>query len=195
MNQGFALKLGIEMAHTYLNSLWFMPMVLVAAPAFSADYLTVAQAQALIFDKAAVFSERPTLLSSDAKDQIKDLSGVRQRQDQQPIWKVEKDGQFLGWFVVDDVVGKHEYITYAIGISPQGEVLGLEVLSYRETHGGQVREASWRDQFHGKTLKDPFKLDEDVSNISGATLSCRNLLDGVKRLLVIHQLFLSQSVA
>ncbi|MCH1929205.1 FMN-binding protein [Shewanella sp. A25] len=181
------------MAHSYLNSLFFVPMVVVAASAFSADYLTIPEAQALIFDKAAVFTERPTLLSGDAKDQIKKLSGVRQRQDNQPIWKVEKDGQFLGWFFVDDVVGKHEYITYAVGVSPQGEVLGLEILSYRETHGGEVREVSWRSQFHGKTLKDPFKLDEDVSNISGATLSCRNLLDGVKRLLVIHQLFLTQS--
>ena len=95
------------------------------------------------------------------------------------------------WFIVDDVIGKHEFITYATAIAPDGKVLGLEVMSYRETHGGQIRDAGWRQHFVGKTLASPFKLDEDVPNISGATLSSRNVLDGVKRLLVIHKLFLA----
>ncbi|MFM6928116.1 MAG: FMN-binding protein, partial [Bdellovibrio sp.] len=34
---------------------------------------------------------------------------------------------------------------------------------------------------------DPLKLDKDVPNITGATLSCRNVLDGVKRILIIQQ--------
>lgn len=183
------------MTNQHLNSLWFIPMAFVVTPAYSADYLSIAQAQTLLFSDATSFIDQTRLLTSDAKSQIKDLAGTRQRQDQQPIWRVEQDGEFKGWFLVDDVIGKHEYITYAVGINPQGEVIGMEILSYRETHGGQVRDAVWREQFHGKTLNDPFKLDEDVSNISGATLSCRNLLDGVKRLLAIHKLFLAQEVA
>lgn len=167
---------------------------MVVAPAYSADYLSITQAQHLIFNDSAVFIEQPRLFTSDAKSQIKRLAGTRQRQDQQPIWRVEQNGEFTGWFIVDDVIGKHEYITYATGINPQGEVISMEILSYRETHGDQVREASWRQQFAGKTVNDPFKLDEDVTNISGATLSCRNLLDGVKRLLAIHQLFLAEAV-
>ncbi|WP_445773355.1 FMN-binding protein [Shewanella sp.] len=181
------------MANNYLNSLWFVPMAVVMAPAYSADYLTIPQAQALLFSDSAMFKDQSRLFSSDAKSEIKDLAGTRQRQDNQPIWRVEQNGEFAGWFIVDDVIGKHEYITYAVSINPQGEVMGMEVLSYRETHGGQVREQSWRSQFNGKTLADPFKLDEDVTNISGATLSCRNLLDGVKRLLVIHKLYLSSA--
>jgi electron transport complex protein RnfG len=181
------------MTNNHLNSLWFIPMATVMAPAYSADYLSIAQAQQLLFAENAVFTDQTRLFTSDAKDQIKDLGGTRQRNDKQPIWRVEQGGEFQGWFIVDDVIGKHEYISYAVGINPQGEVIGMEVLSYRETHGGQVRQQSWRQQFNGKTLADPFKLDEDVSNISGATLSCRNLLDGVKRLLAIHKLFLAQA--
>ena len=60
-------------------------------------------------------------------------------------------------------------------------------MTYRETHGGEVREASWRKSFKGKKLSDPFKLDVDVPNITGATLSSRNILDGVKRVLVLLQ--------
>lgn len=95
--------------------------------------------------------------------------------------------------IVDEVIGKHEFITYATGISPNGQVLGVEILSYRESKGGQVREASWRNLFRGKTVRDRFRLNQDIPNISGATLSCRNITDGVKRLLAIHAVALSQA--
>ena len=34
------------------------------------------------------------------------------------------------------------------------------------------------------------KLDADIKNISGATISCRHVTDGVKRLLALHDLVL-----
>lgn len=162
----------------------------VAASAQATDYLSVQQAQTLLLPGAS-FIERPLKFSDEHKERIKSLSGLRQRWDVQKVWRAEKGGQLQGWFVVDEVVGKHEFITYATAISPDGKVLGVEIMSYRETHGGQVREASWRKALAGKTLADRFKLDEDVPNITGATLSCRNVMDGVKRLLAIHQLHLA----
>lgn len=172
---------------------FLLPVAAAVSPAFAADYLTVAQAQVLLFPGAQRFAERTLKFSSEQRDQIKSLAGVRQRGDEMKVWRAERDGAFLGWFIVDDVVGKHEFITYAAALSPEGQVLGIEVMSYRETHGGQVRDTSWRQNFVGKTLADPFKLDKDVPNISGATLSCRNLTDGVKRLLIVQKLFLSNA--
>ncbi|WP_426101140.1 FMN-binding protein [Massilia sp. TSP1-1-2] len=170
-----------------------LPLAAVSAPAYATDYLTVAAAQTLLFPKASSFVEHPLKFSAEQRDRIKAMAGVRQRTDEQKLWRVERDGQLQGWFIVDEVVGKHEFITYATAISPDGHVLGLEVMSYRETHGGQIRDMAWRKHFFGKTLASPFKLDEDVPNISGATLSSRNVLDGVKRLLVMHKLFLSNA--
>ena len=173
-----------------INSLWVLPLAMVVAPAYAVDYLGVREAQQAIFGNAATFSEYTVSLDKDEKKQIRKLAGTRQRQDKQPVWQVFEAGKALGWFIVDDVIGKHEYITYAVGIGNDGKVLGLEIMSYRESHGEQVREQTWRDNFIGKTLADPFRLDVDVPNISGATLSCRNLLDGVKRLLVLQKLVL-----
>jgi Na+-translocating ferredoxin:NAD+ oxidoreductase RnfG subunit len=163
----------------------------VASTAQATDYLSVQQAQTLLLPGASSFVEQPLQFNDEQKDRIKALSGVRQRWDTQKVWRAEKGGQLLGWFLVDEVIGKHEFITYATAISPEGKVLGVEVMSYRETHGGQVRDASWRKTLVGKTLADKFKLDEDVPNITGATLSCRNVMDGVKRMLVIHKLHLA----
>ena len=172
---------------------FLLPMAVLATPAQAADYLSIAQAQTLLFPAAKHFSEQPLKLDAGRRDAIKAASGLRQRWDEQKAWRAERDGALLGWMLVDDVIGKHEFITYAVAISPDGYVLGVEIVSYRETHGGQVREPAWRKHFVGKTVADPFKLDEDVPNISGATLSCRNVMDGVKRLLAIHRLYLAKA--
>lgn len=174
-------------------TVFFAPLSVVSLAAHAADYLTVTQAQALLFPGASQFTGQPLRLDASQRERISNAAGVRQRWEEQRVWRVETDGRLVGWFVVDEVIGKHEFITYATGLTPQGKVLGIEILSYRETHGGQIRSPDWRRNFAGKTLKDRFKLDEDVPNITGATLSCRNVLDGVRRLLVIHKLFLENA--
>lgn len=166
--------------------------VVIVSHAYAEDYLSIAQAQHVLFPNAKVFLEAAVYLSDEQRDQIKKIAGVRQRNSVQQNWRAEQDGKLLGYFLVDEVIGKHEFITYAAALSPDGKVIGIEILSYRETHGGQIRKPEWRAHFTGKTVGDKFKLNKDIPNISGATLSCRNVTDGVKRLLVIHKLALSQ---
>ena len=168
-----------------------IPIAAIAAPAYAADYLTAEQAQTILFPEAQAFVPYPVHLTSAQLAEIRDLAGVRQRNADPKIWRAQKDdGETVGWFLVDDVVGKHEYITYAAALSLDGRVLGIEIMTYRESHGGEVRDASWRALFKGKTLRNPVKLNRDVPNISGATLSCRNIADGVRRLLALQKIAL-----
>jgi len=164
----------------------------MVAQAHAEDYLTIAQAQKVLFPDASIFLESAITLDDAQLKAIKKQAGVRQRNNVQQAWRAEKNGELLGWFMVDEVIGKHEFITYGTAIDAKGKVLGIEILSYRETHGGQIRKPEWREHFVGKTIADPFKLNKDIPNISGATLSCRNVTDGVKRLLVIHSLILNK---
>jgi Na+-translocating ferredoxin:NAD+ oxidoreductase RnfG subunit len=175
-----------------IPALIMMPAALIVpAPAFAADYLTVPQAQQALFPDADGFADASLTLDDAQRKAIEKLSGMRQRWKTQAVWRAEKQGAPLGWFIVDNVVGKHEFITYAAALTTDGKVRGIEILSYRETYGYQIRNADWRSKFVGKTLADRFKLDEDIPNISGATLSCRNITDGVKRLLALQQIALS----
>jgi Na+-translocating ferredoxin:NAD+ oxidoreductase RnfG subunit len=170
-----------------------IPALVAAVPGGSlraAEYLSIPQAQAVLFPAGTRFEKTPVTLTGEQLKQIKDRSGSRQREKSPAVWKAVKGGEHLGWFVVDNVIGKHEFITYGAALSASGTVLGLEILTYRETHGEEVSDKQWRAKFRGKTLSSPFKLDEDIPNISGATLSCRSLTDGVKRLLVLQQVAL-----
>jgi len=101
-------------------------------------------------------------------------------------WQARAGGRELGWLMVDQVIGKTELITYAVAVDAHGAVKSVEILDYREAHGGEIRLAGWRKQFAGKTGADPLELNKDIKNISGATLSCRHVTEGVQRLLKVY---------
>lgn len=178
-----------------LPELLWLPAAALSVNVYATDYLTVDQAQQVLFAQADEFVAVNITLSEPQLDAIKEQAGVRQRTDKPEIYRASQQGQVLGFVFVDNVVGKHEFISYALATDLTGKVLGMEILSYRETHGGQVRNPDWRVNFLGKQLGQPFKLNKDIPNISGATLSCRNITDGVKRLLTLQQLVLSAQPA
>jgi hypothetical protein len=101
-----------------------------AVPGFANNYLTVEQAQQTIFPGAS-FTQVPVTLTSDQQKKIESRSKVGVRSRDLRVWKVSHGG----WFFVDEVLGKHEYITYAMGLTASGAVKQIEILDYRETYG------------------------------------------------------------
>jgi hypothetical protein len=157
------------------------------APAFAVTYLNVVQAQHALFPGGKL-REQPVELSPEQCQAIAKASGVKVRATRPKVWRVETGG----WFIVDEVLGKHEFITYALGLDSHGAVKGIEVMDYRENYGSEVRQGSWRSQFVDKKHGAPLKLEGDIKNISGATLSCRHITEGVKRLLATYELVLKK---
>lgn len=163
---------------------WLLPTTaLVAAPAMATTYFTVEQAQQAMLPGQALTPVQVVLTPAQAQA-IEQASGVRVREKALKVWRAANGG----WFYVDQVLGKHEFITYALTLDAQGAVSGLEILDYRETYGGAVRNPKWRAQFTGKRNGAPLKLDADIANLSGATLSSAHITDGVRRLLATHAL-------
>lgn len=164
-----------------------------AIPCYATTYLTTGQAQKICFPDATEFVAADVTLTKAQRKAIEQDSAVRVRQDTQKIWRAKAGEKFLGWVIVDEVLGKHELITWVLALNAGGRVKHIEIMDYRETYGYQVREAKWRAQFYGKQHGAKLKLDDDIKNISGATLSCRHIADGVKRLLSFYELVLKPS--
>lgn len=148
-------------------------------------YVSAEQAQKILFPNAVLVAT-PIVVSDAVQKEMTKVSSVRHPFRGERVWR-SNDGS---WLIIDEVVGKHEMITYAVAIKADGTVKGIEILEYVESYGYEVAEANWRNQFVGKQVTDAVKLGSDIQNISGATLSCKHLTDGVKRLLVLHQLVL-----
>ena len=160
-----------------------IPAFLAVVPAHATIYLSVEQAQSLMF-KGATFTPDDRTLTDDQARAIEKAAGVNVRSRTLKLWRVSSGG----WFIADEVVGKHDFIPFTLGLDASGKVVGLEILEYREAYGGEVRGEAWRAQFLGRTRGDPVKLGADIKNISGATLSSKHVTDGVRRLLITFDL-------
>ena len=139
-----------------LNHWAWLPVAAISTSAYATTYFTVEQAQKTVFPGASfVATGQPN------------------------IWRTSNGG----YFIVDRVVGKHQFITIAVGLNANGTVKQIEIMDYQESYGYEVRDAAWRAQFVGKSARSPLQLDVDIKNISGATLSSKHVTDGVKRIL------------
>jgi Na+-translocating ferredoxin:NAD+ oxidoreductase RnfG subunit len=173
------------------NSLRYLtsPVALVCfavAPCYATDYMTIEEAQRLCFPSATEFQVAHVVFTDEQKGRIEQQIGARVGIRAQKIWRVSGEGgKSLGWFVVDYVIGKHLLIDYAVAIDSNRTVRNVEILSYRESYGGEIRSEAWRKQFEGKTKSSRLELNEDITNIGGATLSARHVTEGVKRVLAV----------
>ena len=160
---------------------------LAPASAFAVDYLSADQAQKLMFPEADRFEARDLALTPAQLQQL-EAAGVKPRSARWSLRAAQRGTATLGYVVVDEVLGKFELITYAVGLGSDGSVKQVEILSYRESHGHEIRLPAWRRQFVGKTAAAPVKVGEDIANISGATLSCTHVTDGVRRVVAVLDL-------
>ena len=173
------------------------PLSLIAvagfsSSAFATQYLTAEQAQQAIFPEAGSFKPVPLQLDAVQMKQVEKLSGLPARSLAWRTVAAYKDDKLLGYVVFDDVLGKFELISYAVGLQADATVRQVEILAYRESHGFEIRNANWRKQFVGKTASNGLVIGEGIANISGATLSCTHVTDGVRRIAAIAQIALKK---
>lgn len=158
----------------------------LTVPAYAVTYLSVEQAQNLMFEGHSLSRDFRTLTPEQVQAIEKD-SGVRVTNPNLAAWRDDSGDYFL----LDQVIGKHEIINYAVALDAAGAVRQLEILDYHESYGGEVHLPAWRRQFVGKKHGAPVEIDKDIKNISGATLSCTHVTEGVRRLLSTYALVLA----
>ncbi|HWU44554.1 MAG TPA: FMN-binding protein [Bdellovibrio sp.] len=153
----------------------------VVLTAHAEIYMTDEQAAKAIFP-ADVFKKDSVTLTDDEAKKVESLSDETVRNKTLTVFKAKDSTVFI-----DQVLGKHEFITYAVGVTKEGKVQGVEIIEYRESFGHQIRREEWRKQFVGKDKTSPLKLDKDIKNLSGATLSSAHISGGVRRILQTYE--------
>lgn len=172
---------------------WLFLVLLVSTSLNAQVLATVEQVKSASFSESTQFISADITLNKNQADTIEKISGVRVRNFQQKVWLAKQQDKMLGWLIIDEVIGKHEFITYSMALNTNGSVKRIDIMEYKETYGGQVRNQEWLMQFVGKLYGAKLKLDDDIVNISGATLSCKHIADGVKRLLSFYEVVLKKN--
>jgi hypothetical protein len=154
---------------------------------FATVFMDIEQARRLLLPRAASFQPWPLALDAASLAAIAQESRTRVPAAYAPAgWTgLDAQGQRAGWVLADRVTGKYELIDYAVGFAADGSITGVEVLAYRESHGSEIRNLAWRRQFVGHKGPAQLRFGDDIRNISGATLSCQHVTEGVQRLAAI----------
>jgi len=158
-----------------------------AQVAIAADYLSVDAAQRGFFAQADRFDEVVLALNPDQKQTVTQLAGPQPPHRSLRAWKAMRGNDVLGYVFVDEVLGRQDMITYGIGIDAAGKMSAIEVLSYRESHGSEIRGTAWRRQFDGRQGLEHLRFGTDIKNIAGATLSCEHVTQGVRWITALWQ--------
>ena len=148
-------------------------------------YLTEEEALKLMFPKSERVKKDLLRLPSERKTAIEERIGWKFPEEAFEVYVGETGTQVDGYALVQNTIGKHKPMTYMVGVDSHGRVSNVELLVFREARGSEVRTKRFNVQYEGKTVLDPVRINKDIINISGATMSVRSMSAGIKRALVL----------
>ena len=101
------------------------------------------------------------------------------------LWNICHGDSLAGYAVLDNTYGKSLPITFLVIFSPVGKILRTDIIRYREPYGGAIASRRWLDQFIDKSVKDDFRVDQNIDSISGATISVKSVTKAIYKLTYI----------
>jgi Na+-translocating ferredoxin:NAD+ oxidoreductase RnfG subunit len=161
--------------------------VLPAQVVVAATYLTTESAQRALFPDAQSFEALKLSPTREQLAAITQAAGFQAQHGKLDAWTARQGSKVLGYVFIDEVVGRQDFITYAVGIDAEGKLRPVEILEYRESHGGEIRNTRWLAQFAGRATPAELRFRTDIKNIAGATLSSEHVTAGVRRILALWQ--------
>jgi thiamine biosynthesis lipoprotein len=174
------------------RAVWLTASAVMAASAVPASgevYLNEAQALAIILGEKAVVRKEQKTLDEALRAKLERSSNLRFPESSCTFFIAARDGQAEKYAVQMNEIGKTEPITFMVGMSPEGKVTEVVIMVFRENRGWEVKEKRFLNQFRGKTLHNSIRVDEDIVNYTGATLSSKAVARGVKKALLLLDAF------
>ena len=93
------------------------------------------------------------------------------------------DGALVGYAAVGSAPGYGGPIDVLVGVDPQGEVMGVTVVTQRETPGffRRLGQQNFLEQYSGATINQPLQLGNDLDAVAGATLSSEGMAASIRQ--------------
>ncbi len=176
-----------------IKILTFMLLVLspfsIASPQ-EQRFMTEGEARSVLFPKAVKFEVDTRVIGAAEKEAIFEKLKRRITEDIVIVKKAFNDANdLLGYAVLTEEKGKFLPITFMVAVNSKMKIKGVEVLVYRESRGGEVKRKRFLNQYLGKGQKNPIRINRDIANITGATISVRSINAGVRKILAMLNYF------
>lgn len=148
-------------------------------------FLSEEEAVKIMLPKSERVRKETLRLTQEKKDLIEQRIGWKFPEEAFEVYVGETSEKIDGYAMVHNTIGKHKHMTYMVGVDAAGACSDVELLVFREARGSEVGRKRFNVQYEGKTVLDPIRINKDIINITGATMSVRSISAGVKRVLVL----------
>ena len=127
-----------------------------------------------------------------SKESIKNIQNtVKQKffRSELNLWIIIDQDSSKYYGILDNVKGKSLPITFLTIFNNSAQVHYSTIIKYREGYGGEVGNRRWLNQFNTYTDSSIYKVGNDISGITGATISVHSITKGIRKLsYLIHEI-------
>ena len=95
------------------------------------------------------------------------------------FYTISESERIIGYLIVQSEFSKYKKFDYFIIYNNSAEILKVEILNYRESHGFEICNKRWLKQFIENNSDSEFEFNSKVDAISGATISVNSLRTSV----------------
>ena len=170
---------------------WVAPLLGVSARLAHAKLLmTQEEALAKAFPGAVSIERKTLFLTSAQMKRIETLAGAKVESQIFTYYEGKNATGSLGKAFFDTRVVRTMPMTFMALIQPDGSLGFVEILAFHEPEDYLPR-FSWLKLYKNRRLTDAFRLRRDIPNVTGASLTCQTIQDGVRTLLAVHQMEIS----
>lgn len=158
----------------------------------AAVFYSKEEAFELAFGKEAEIVDHQVFLTDEQTAQIEQLAKTKLDSQLYTFFEARRNGQILGYAVIESHTVRTQPETMLIALSSKGELVKSEILAFHEPPEYKPSSA-WFDTLVGKPVKD-LRQNQGVDGISGATLSVKASLEGIRKALAVFQIAMAPTL-
>jgi hypothetical protein len=146
----------------------------------------------LAFGKEAEIVDHQIFLTDEQTAQIEQIAKTKLDSQLYTFFEARRGGQILGYAVIESHTVRTQPETLLIALSPKGDLVKSEILAFHEPPEYKPS-AAWFSTLIGKPVVD-LRQNQGVDGISGATLSVKASLEGIRKALAVFQVAMAPAL-
>ncbi len=172
--------------HSILRLALFSLLSATSVTSFGEVFYSKEEAFELAFGNDAQIENLPVFLTDEQTVAVEKMAHAKLGGQLFTFYEGHKNGQLLGYAAIESKTVRTQPETLLIVLSAKGELVKTEILAFHEPPEYKPSNA-WFATLLRKPVSE-LKLDQGVDGISGATLSVRASLEGIRKALAVYQI-------
>jgi hypothetical protein len=172
-------------SYLFLSLICMASFSIFPGSGFAEVFYSKEEAFELAFGKEAQVESVPVFLTDEQTAAIEKMALVKLDGQLFTFYEGRKNGQLLGYAAIESHTVRTQPETLLIVLSPKGELVKAEILAFHEPPEYKPP-AAWFARLYRRPVAD-LRLNQGVDAISGATLSSKASLDGIRKTLAVYQ--------